>query len=46
VDHAIHHRLIAGLDPAAHPVDVVGSARHGFLATGNDAVGVTGLDVL
>ena len=46
VDHAVHHRLVAGLDPAPHAVHVVRRAGHGLLPAGDDAVGVAGLDRL
>ena len=46
MDHPVHHRLVAGLDPAPHAVDVVRRVRHRLLAPGHDAFGVAGLDGL
>ena len=46
MDHAVDHRLVAGLDAVAHAVDVVRRARHRLLAAGDDALGVARLDGL
>ena len=46
MDHAIHHRLVSGLDPGPHAVDVVRSAGHRLLPSGHDALRVAGLDGL
>src|SRR5262249_763080 len=46
VDYAVDHRLVAGLDPLPHPVDVVRRRRHRLLAAGEDALPVAGADRL
>ena len=46
MDHPVHHRLVAGLDPVPHAVDVVRRAGHRLQAARHDALGVAGLDRL
>jgi hypothetical protein len=46
VDHAVEHRLMAGLDPLPHPEDVMRRGRHRFLPARDDALGVARLDRL